>query len=69
MHKKESYSEYLGDGVYAFFDGYHITLTTGHHSTLDAKNIISLEPDVLAKLDRYRKDLAEQLKLEKEFKP
>ena len=66
MNRENEYGEYLGDGVYAHFDGWHIMLTTGHHNILDAHNIIALEPEVLAKLDRYRKDLAEQLKTEGE---
>jgi hypothetical protein len=40
--------EYLGDGVYASFDGYQVWLATqeGHR--------IALEPPVLHALDRYR---------------
>ena len=40
---------YLGDAVYAQFDGYHIILTLGDGS--DAR--IALEPDVLTQLKRY----------------
>lgn len=40
---------YLGDAVFASFDGYHIWLRTG-----DGNNQrIALEPDVLAALCRY----------------
>lgn len=45
--------EYLGDGVYASFDGYHIWLTTGSHEERDATNRIALEPSVYAALVRY----------------
>jgi hypothetical protein len=45
---------YLGDAVYASFDGFHIWLRTG-----DGNNQrIALEPAVLRALDDYRKELA-----------
>jgi hypothetical protein len=46
--------DYLGDSVYADFDGYHIVLTTenGYHD--DPRNQIAMEPQVLSALDRYR---------------
>lgn len=40
---------YLGDGVYASFDGYHVWLGLGHH---EAKTI-ALEPPVIEKLINY----------------
>lgn len=44
---------YLGDGVYASFDGYHIILDLrGQDSTTQ----IALEPEVLVALNRYMKD-------------
>jgi hypothetical protein len=46
--------EYLGDGVYASFDGYHLWLTTGSHEERDASNRIALEPSVYAALVRYQ---------------
>lgn len=43
--------EYLGDAVYASFDGYHIWLTTG-----DGNNQrIALEPGVYFSLRQYAK--------------
>ena len=42
--------EYLGDGVYASFDGYHIVLAANHHENA----VISLEPEVLDALLAYR---------------
>ena len=44
--------EYLGDGVYASFDGYHVWLRTGSHDNPD--NTIALEPGVWNALVRYR---------------
>ena len=40
---------YLGDGVYASFDSYHIWLAVGHH----ANKVIALEPVVLQALIKY----------------
>ena len=46
---------YLGDGVYASFDGYHIWLTTsdGYSST----NRIALEPPVYNELITFAQSL------------
>ena len=43
--------DYLGDGVYASFDGYYITLDLRGQ---DSFTKIGLEPAVLEALDRYR---------------
>lgn len=43
--------EYLGDGVYASFDGWHIWLDLRQQ---DPKIRIALEPHVLRRLDEYR---------------
>ena len=45
---------YLGDGVYASFDGYHIILDLRGQ---DSTTRIGLEPSVLAELNQYAKDL------------
>lgn len=45
---------YLGDGVYASFDGYHINLAVNHHEN----HAVALEPEVLDALFKYREDLA-----------
>ena len=45
------YKDYLGDSVYADFDGYTIVLTTDNG--LGPSNTIYLEPEVLAALNRY----------------
>jgi response regulator of citrate/malate metabolism len=44
---------YLGDSVYAGFDGFNIVLTTNNGE--GATNVIFLEPFVLIALDLYRK--------------
>lgn len=50
-------SRYIGDGVEASYDGYHIWL-----KTVDGNNHqIALEPDVLKKLDQYRAYVAQAL--------
>ncbi len=46
---------YLGDAVYAEFDGYAVILTT--EDGLQTTNTIYLEPEVLAALDEYVKSL------------
>lgn len=43
--------DYLGDGVYADFDGFQITLTT--ENGIDVTNTIVLEPEVMAALKNY----------------
>ena len=48
---------YLGDGVYASFDGYHIILDLRGQ---DSTTRIALEPDVLDALDRYRAKIEHQ---------
>ena len=47
---------YLGDGVYATFDGYHIMLKCGSAEDQNA-NQIALDPTVLDALDEYRRAL------------
>jgi hypothetical protein len=43
---------YLGDGVYASFDGYHIWLHLGAH---DTPALIAIEPHVYDSLRHYAK--------------
>ena len=43
--------DYLGDGVYADFDGFGITLTAENGVTVS--DTIYLEPQVLEALNRY----------------
>ena len=53
--------DYLGDSVYAEFDGYGITLTTdnGHGPS----NTIYLEPDILEALNRFKARMIQNAKL------
>lgn len=52
--------EYLGDGVYAGWDGYHVVLYL-ENSGVYSPDGIGLEPNVLQALDRYRRHLKEVL--------
>jgi hypothetical protein len=45
--------KYLGDGVYASFDGYQIWLAVSDHTN----KVIALEPEVLNALVNYAKEL------------
>jgi hypothetical protein len=57
MDENEPYpSTYLGDGVYASFDGYSVWLAVNHHEN----NVVALEPQVLAHLVQYIESLKEQ---------
>lgn len=58
MNAADGYKDYLGDAVYASFDGYHIWLTTGDGN--DQR--IALEPEVFRALLDYQKRLIEQLR-------
>jgi hypothetical protein len=46
---------YLGDGVYAQFDGYNIALTA--EDGVRVNNIIYLEPDVMEALIKFYNSL------------
>lgn len=59
LHRKE----YLGDGLYASFDGYHIILTAPRD---DGEHFVALEPPVMAALDDYRERLYEAIKVYKQ---
>lgn len=50
-----TYKTYLGDSVYADFDGYHIVLTTENGGMFSNK--ICLEPSVYEALVAYTKRL------------
>lgn len=45
---------YLGDGVYASFDGYHVWLHVNHH---ESPPCVALEPPVIDALNRYFRDV------------
>lgn len=55
---------YLGDGVYAHFDGYSVVLET--HNGICATNTIILEPEVVIAYQKYLERLSEKLKNEKD---
>ena len=47
-------AEYLGDGVYADFDGYQIWL---HANEYPSRSAIAIEPGVFEALVRYKEGL------------
>jgi hypothetical protein len=49
-------SIYLGDGVYASFDGFQIWLAVNHHEN----NVVALDPSVFAQLCKYVEMLKEK---------
>lgn len=53
--RKNNNKIYLGDSVYASFDGYHIILTT--ENGYKPSNTIALEPEVLDALYLYVENL------------
>lgn len=50
MSGERTRREYLGDGVYASFDGYHIWLAVNHHGN----DVVALEQPVMDALARTR---------------
>jgi len=50
------YKEYLGDGVYADYDGYALVLTT--ENGIEQTNRIVMEPDIFEALCRWVKRAA-----------
>lgn len=55
------YKEYIGDSVYADYDGYNVVLTTENGRPDDPSNTIALEPNVQGNLHRYIVRLNETL--------
>ena len=53
---------YLGDSVYASYDGYHIILTTENGLPTDPSNRIGLDYQVLTELLHYRDDIISENK-------
>ena len=49
MKNYERFDSYLGDGVYASFDGYQIWLAANYHEN----KVVALEPAVFGALERY----------------
>lgn len=59
----EQFNRYLGDGVYASYDGYQIWLAANHHEN----KVVALEPSVVRAFVRYFEWLhAELIQLNKE---
>jgi hypothetical protein len=56
---------YLGDSVYASFDGYHIVLTTENGYSDDPRNRICLEPSVFQSLLDYKDRVVEEITRER----
>ncbi|MDY0200612.1 MAG: hypothetical protein RBR40_06455 [Tenuifilaceae bacterium] len=55
MSELIDYDRYLGDGVYASFDGYQIWLAANDHRN----KVIALEPEVYQALVAYAEKLKE----------
>ena len=55
--------EYLGDGVYAIFDGFGIWLHANHHEFPTDK--VYLEPEVLEALNNFQNRAIEKVKSER----
>lgn len=47
---------YLGDGVYARFDGYQVWLAANNHHN----EVIAIEPEVLKSLNEFYEDMKKQ---------
>ena len=56
----DEHKAYLGDGVYASFDGYQIWLAVNHHEN----KVVALEPSVLDRLNEYVEMLKEKNSLQ-----
>ena len=54
----DEHETYLGDGVYASFDGYQIWLAVNHHEN----RVVALEPSVLDRLYKYVETLKDDNK-------
>ena len=54
-HTEAGMKEYLGDSVYADFDGYGVTLTTENGRPGDPSNTICLGPHEIDALNRFFK--------------
>lgn len=50
LNEADQFRAYLGDGVYATFDGYQVILTT---ERLDGVHWVAVEPQVLTALNDY----------------
>ena len=55
----EQYKEYIGDGVYAYYDGFNIVLTV--EDGISVTNTIFLEPSVWENACRYVEGVKDKL--------
>ncbi len=61
IEEEISRGRYLGDGVYASFDGFQIWLAVNHHEN----KVVALEQGVFNELMRYHQELVDHFKLAK----
>jgi hypothetical protein len=61
MPERGPYEEYLGDGLYADFDGYQIWLAANDRVSGHPTDKVALEPGVIEAFERYIKRLKEML--------
>lgn len=54
------FDRYLGDGVYASFDGYHVWLAVNHHQN----KVVALEPRVMSALFEHAGFIHDEIKTE-----
>lgn len=54
------FEEYLGDGLYADFDGYQIVLAANDRVGGNPSDKVYLEPNVIQAFERYLKTLREK---------
>ena len=59
-------ASYLGDGVYAIYDGYGIWLHANDHRPELASDKIYLEPSVLRALNNFDEELYQQVRKDEE---
>ena len=57
MTREDRCTDYLGDGVYAWWDGYQVWLQTGSHRPEECDNRIALDSLTFAALLRYQERL------------
>jgi hypothetical protein len=60
MPERGPFEEYLGDGLYADFDGYQIILAANDRVSGNPTDKVALESGVVAAFDRYVKNLRER---------
>lgn len=69
MIKRFPFKQYLGDSVYADFDGFAVTLTTENDPSVGPSNVIIMEPEIIAALNRYVEWSKQEMILSKKENP